>query len=444
MDVILTRYSTPEMRRIFSDEAKLRRWLKVEAALAKACAEVGIVPYNVAKEIEYKASIDYVKPDRVKELENKIQHDVLAMVEALIEVCEGEAKRYVHYGITSYDVVDTANALAFKEAIRILEADLKKLKSILIDLAKKTRDLVCIGRTHGQHAIPTTYGMKFAVWAYEIHRHLERLNEIKKRILVGKISGAVGTMAGLGSKGLEIQRKVMKILGLNVPLITNQVIQRDRHAELMMLLALISATLDKIAKEIRNLQRTEISEVFEPFGRFQAGSSTMPHKRNPHKCERISSLFRYVKSLVMVTLDNISLEHERDLTNSANERIILPNAFMIVDYMLRLMCRILKGLEFNVKNIEHNLELTGGAIMAERIMLELVNRGMNRSEAYSIIREIAMKAYNVGKEFRELIMNDVRVLSLISKEELEKLLNPKTYIGLAREIVDLTISSITP
>lgn len=432
---ILSRYSYSDMRYVFSEEAKLERWLKVEAALAKAHALIGNIPLEAAEVIISKASLKYVKPERIHELERIYEHDLFAMVEALAEVC-GEAGKYVHLGATSYDIEDTALALALRDALSIIEDDLYSLRNTLIDLAIRYRDLVCIGRTHGQHALPITYGMKFALWAVEIQRHIERLNEVRKRAVVGKMSGAVGTMAGFSSYGIKIQELVMKELGLQHEPISNQVVQRDRHAEVIMLLALIASSLDKIAKEIRNLQRTEIAEVFEPFGERQAGSSTMPHKRNPNKSERICSLARYVKALVFPALENISLEHERDLTNSANERIIIPDAFMVVDYMLRQMNDILKKLEINEKNVRRNLELTGGLIMAERIMLELVQKGIPRQEAYKIVRELSLKSIKEGKPFKEILENDKTISRIIDKNSLEILINPYTYIGHARELVD--------
>ncbi|MEM3832023.1 MAG: adenylosuccinate lyase [Thermoprotei archaeon] len=438
---ILSRYSYPEMRYVFSEEAKLERWLKVEGALAKAHALVGNIPLEAAEIIISKASLKYVKPDRVRELEHIYEHDLFAMVEALAEVCN-DAGKYVHLGATSYDIEDTALALALRDALSIIEDDLFSLRDTLIDLAVRHRDLVCIGRTHGQHALPITYGMKFALWAAEIQRHIERLNEVRKRAVVGKMSGAVGTMAGFSQHGIKIQELVMKELGLNYEPISNQVVQRDRHAEVIMLLALIASSLDKIAKEIRNLQRTEVAEVFEPFEEKQAGSSTMPHKRNPNKSERICSLARYVKALVIPSLENISLEHERDLTNSANERIIIPDAFMIVDYMLRQMNNILKKLEINEKNIKRNLELTDGLIMAERIMLELVRKGVPRQEAYKIVRNLSFKSIKEGKLFREVLESDPTISKLIDKSSLEVLINPYTYIGNSREIVSNVVTML--
>lgn len=438
MHPILSRYSYPEMRYVFSEEAKLEKWLKVEAALAKAHALLNNIPLEAADIIASKASLKYVKLERIRELESIYEHDLFAMVEALAEVC-GDAGKYVHLGATSYDIEDTALALILRDALSIIEDDLYSLRNTLIDLASRYRDLVCIGRTHGQHALPTTYGMKFALWAAEMQRHIERLREVRKRVVIGKMSGAVGTMAGFGSYGLKVQELVMKELGLEYEPVSNQVVQRDRHAEVIMFLALVAASLDKIAKEIRNLQRTEIGEVFEPFGEKQAGSSTMPHKRNPNRSERICSLARYVKALVFPALENVSLEHERDLTNSANERIIIPDAFMVVDYMLRQMDMVLKNLEINEKNVRRNLELTGGLIMAERIMLALVQRGIPRQEAYKIIRELSLRSVKENKPFKEVLASDPRISKVISREELEVLINPYTYIGQAREIVDNVI-----
>lgn len=438
MHPILTRYSYPEMRYVFSEEAKLERWLKVEAALARAHALLNNIPLEAAEIIASKASLKYVSLERVHELESIYEHDLFAMVEALAEVC-GDAGKYVHLGATSYDIEDTALALMLRDAFSIIEDDLYSLRNTLIDLASRYRDLVCIGRTHGQHALPTTYGMKFALWAVEIQRHIERLREVRKRAIVGKMSGAVGTMASFGPHGLKIQELVMRELGLEHEPVSNQVVQRDRHAEVIMFLALVAASLDKIAKEIRNLQRTEIGEVFEPFGEKQAGSSTMPHKRNPNRSERICSLARYVKALVFPALENVSLEHERDLTNSANERIIIPDAFMVVDYMLRQMDMILKNIEINEKNVRRNLELTGGLIMAERVMLALVQKGIPRQEAYKIIRELSIKSMKENKSFKEVLESDSRISKLIEKSELEVLTNPYTYIGQAREIVNNTI-----
>ncbi|MEM3400102.1 MAG: adenylosuccinate lyase [Candidatus Micrarchaeia archaeon] len=422
------RYKT-EMSQIFDEEARLKKWLLVEAALARAHAEVGNIPKNVAEEIVRVAESGKVKPERVKEIEEQIHHDLMAMVKALSEQCSPKAAAYVHLGATSYDIEDTALALTLKDAIGLIEKRLRELEKVLIKLAKRHKKTVCIGRTHGQHAVPTTYGMKFALYLSEIRRHQKRIHEAKPRLFVGKMSGAVGTMATFGDKAFLIENKVMSQLGLKPALVSNQVIQRDRHAEAIFILSLIACTLEKIAKEIRNLQRTEIAEVAEPFGAKQVGSSTMPHKRNPHKSERICSLARIVRTNLHVALENIPLEHERDLTNSANERFILPEAFIITDYMLVQMTSILSGLEFFAENIRRNLMLTD-EIFAERVMLALTKKGMGRQDAHEYVRTMIIRARNEKRKFSELL------LEKFTKEEVEELTDPATYIGKAEEIVE--------
>jgi len=299
---------------------------------------------------------------------------------------------------------------------------------------------VCIGRTHGQHAVPTTYGMKFAIWLDEIQRHIDRIEEAKKRILVGQMSGAVGTMASFGEKGLEIQRLVMEDLGLKPALITNQIIQRDVYGELMSILALIASTLDKIALEIRNLQRTEILEISEPFGKKQVGSSTMPHKRNPIRCEKVSGLARVIYSNVIPALLNNPLWHERDLTNSSVERVILPETFILLDEMLKSMKKVLSGLEFFPENIKRNLYLTKNLIMAEPLMLKLTEKGMGRQEAHELVRQLAMKAFEEGRDLLEVV-KESEAMKYLSEEDLESL-RPENYIGLAPQIVDNVIAYI--
>jgi adenylosuccinate lyase len=437
------RYYYPEMKRIFEEESKLDYWLKVEAALAYAQAEVGNIPKKAALEIEKKANLHHVKLSRVKEIESEIDHDLMAVVKALSEVCIADSGKYVHLGATSYDIEDTAFALQIREAIKIISEDLEKLEEILVEQARKHRDTVCIGRTHGQHAIPTTYGLKFAVWACEVRRHRQRLGEVEERILVGKMTGAVGTQASFGSKGIEIQRSVMERLNLQPVTVSTQVVQRDRHAELTMLLALIAATLDKMAKEIRNLQRTEIAEVFEPFRRKQVGSSTMPQKRNPHKSERICSLARMIKSLVIPALDNVSLEHERDLTNSASERIIVPESFILLDYMLKQLSNIVESLEFNLEMINRNLEMTRGLCMSESIMIKLVEKGMGRQEAHELLRQAAHNSLTSGESLQEILVKDETVLKYLTEDELAERLDPKNYLGTAEVQVDNVVNSLT-
>ncbi|TFG05213.1 MAG: adenylosuccinate lyase [Promethearchaeota archaeon] len=436
------RYYTREMRDLFTEEAKLQNWLDVEAALAKAHAELGNIPMEAAEEIVRKAKVEYVKLERVKAIESEIHHDIMAMVRALDEQCDGNAGNYIHYGATSYDIVDTALALQLKQGLEIIKKRLLELLRVLVELCETHKESVCIGRTHGQHAIPTTFGMKFAVWTAEIDRHLERLMQLKARCIQGKMSGAVGTMASFGEKGFELQELIMKYLEITPALIANQVVQRDLHAEVIGLLNLISCTIDKIAREIRNLQRTEIGEIFEPFGKKQVGSSTMSHKRNPHKSEQIVSLVRRIKSNTIVAFDNISLEHERDLTNSANERIIIPETFILTDYIMTQLISILMGLEFNQENIQRNLDLTQGQVLSEKIMMELVQKGFNRQEAHEILRQCGIQSRKEGKNFKEILGQDARVNSKISVQELDEWLNPKNYIGTAVAQVENVIKNV--
>jgi len=422
------RYKT-EMNEIFDERNKYKKWMLVEYALAKAHAALGDIPRDAPEKI--KKAIDKVKPERIAEIEAEIHHDLMAMVKALSEQA-GDAGKYVHYGATSYDIEDTTTALLFIEGFDLIEDRAQELMKILKRLALAHKKTVCIGRTHGQHAVPTTYGMKFALYYQEMKRNLERLAAARERIAVGKMSGAVGTGATFGKNKERIEKLVMRELGLKPAPITTQVIQRDRHAEAIFVLALFAATMEKIAKEIRNLQRTEILEISEPFSIKQVGSSTMPQKRNPHKSERICSLARLVRSHVAVALENIALEHERDLTNSANERIIFSESFIAVDYMLKQMIYILDGLVFYHDNIKRNLELTNGLIMAERLMIYLTEKGMGRQEAHEKIRQAAQFAFTNKKHLKDVVIAN----KIISKEEAEKLFDYESYIGDAVRIVE--------
>jgi adenylosuccinate lyase len=436
------RYSTEEMKKVWEEESKLQNWLTVEAALARANAKFGVIPGAAAEEITKKASTKFVKLERVKEIEEEIQHDLMAMVKALTEVCNNDAGKYVHVGATSYDIEDTAYALQFRDAIIIIEKKLNQLKNVLLKLTEWHKKTICIGRTHGQHAAPTTYGMKFALYAAEIQRHLDRLQESKKRVLVGKMTGAVGTQASFGKKGIELQKFVMRELGIEPVLVSTQVIQRDRYAEVIYDMALIATTLEKIAKEIRNLQRTEIAEVFEPFKEKQVGSSTMPHKRNPHKSERICGLARIVRSNVMPALEDIPLEHERDLTDSSTERIIFPETFILVDYMLKEMISILSGLEFNYDNIKKNLDKTKGLIMTENLMLGLVKKGIGRQDAHELLRQSSMKVIKENKSLKEVLLKNEIIKKKFTEKELDWYLDPKNYLGTAIEQVENVIKTL--
>ncbi|MFX1384780.1 MAG: adenylosuccinate lyase, partial [Promethearchaeota archaeon] len=421
------------------EEKKLENWLKVEAALAEAHAEMGNIPKAAANEITKKANLDNVKIERVKEIDKEIHHDLMAMVKSLTEQCEGDAGKYVHLGATSYDIEDTATALQLKEALDFIHEALLKLLKILIILANEKKNLICIGRTHGQHAVPTTYGMRIGVWAYEINRHLDRISEIINRISFGKMSGAVGTMASFKGKGIKIQQLLMNKLDLHPVLIANQVIQRDRHAEVVFITALIGQTLSKIAREIRILQRNEIAEIFEPFKADQVGSSTMPHKRNPHKSERICSLARVLKSNVIVALDNIILEDERDITNSASERIIFAENFILLDYIINQLTDILKGIEFDEKRIEENLNLTKGACLTEKVMVELVRKGIGRQEGHELLRQASIEARKENVFMKDILFANNKIKKNFTKEELEEMFDPHNYIGKAVQQVEILV-----
>ena len=426
------RYAT-KMNGIFEDEAKIRRWMRVEVALAKAHAKLGNIPKEAPNQLAL--AMDSVKLDRVLEIESQIHHDLMAMVKAFTEKA-GDAGKYIHLGATSYDIEDTATAMMFVEAIDLLLVDSDGLLKIVKKLALDHLDTVCVGRTHGQHAVPTTYGLKFAIYYQELLRNIERLKDSKKQIAFGKMSGAVGTMATFGEKAFEIEKMVMGDLNLSADLTSNQVIQRDRHAHVICSLSIYAATLEKIAKELRNLQRSELGEVYEYYGAKQVGSSTMPQKRNPHKSERVCSLARLVRSNVQVALENIALEHERDLTNSANERAIFSGSFVCLDYMILELTTILSGLQFHPENIKKNLDLSLGLIMSERLMIHLVEeKKVGRQEAHEQVRNIAQEAFEKKLQMKDLVIKK----GVLTKSEAEKLFDYSTYVGKAGEIVKRAI-----
>lgn len=436
------RYYSPAMRALFTEEAKLQYWLRVEAELSRAQARLGHIPRSAATVISRKARLGPVRLSRVKAIESVIHHDLMAMVRALSEACGQKAGKYVHLGATSYDIEDTALALQLSAALDLVRADTLALLKTLMALARRTRQLVCVGRTHGQHAVPTTYGLKFAVYASEVARHLARLAEVQRRIRVGKLSGAVGTQASFGRDARQLQSMVMKALGLSPVMVANQVIQRDRHAEVVFVLALLATTAEKIAREIRNLQRSEIGELAEPFQPQQVGSSAMPQKRNPHKSERVCSLARIIRALVNPALENIPLEHERDLTNSAAERVIFPEAFILTDYLLHQLNEILRGLQIHKKAIQRNLGLTGGLIMSERIMLELVKRGLGRQEAHELLRRSAQRVLATGQTLKNVLQEDKRITKVLTEQALLRCLDPASYIGTAVTQVDAVLAAL--
>ena len=433
------RYGSVEMRRIFEEENRLQKMLDVEAALAWAHSQVGNIPKEDAKKIVAKASIKYVKLERVKEIENEIRHDVMALVRALAEAC-GASGEYVHLGATSSDMLDTATALQLKEAVNLIEERLNELESVLLARAEKHKTAIMMGRSHGQHALPTTFGFKSAVWTREVSRHIQRLRDCKGRLLVGKMSGAVGTQAGLGPRAQEMQELVMERLGITAADISTQIIQRDRYAEFTCALAILASTLDNIASEIRELQRPEIGETFEAFEeKSQVGSSTMPHKRNPMISERICGLAKVMRSLVSAALENVPTWHERDLTQSSCERFVIPEECILIDYMLILMIRVLRGLEVDEKRMRENMEITQGRMMSEAVMLALAKKGLGRQKAHELTRELAIKSHNEQRAFKEVLSEDRTVKKLLNKQEIEEVMDPRNYLGTATKQVEQVI-----
>ncbi len=436
------RYGTPEMKRIWEQENKQQRMLDIESALAQAEGELGIIPKEYADEIKSKASVEYVTLERVSEIEAETKHDIASLSKGLSEVCDGEAGEYVHFGATSNDIVDSSNSLLLKDSIEVLEEKIERLTKIILKLAEENKTKVCIGRTHGQHALPTTYGMKFAIWADELHRQYDRLQHAKDNVCLGMMDGAVGTTAALGTQGWEVHKKVSEILGLKPAPITNQVLQRDNHVEFIATLANIATTLSKIALEVRNLQRTEIQELGEYFDpEKQVGSSTMPHKMNPITAERICGVARIVKSYVNAAMENNPLWHERDLTNSSCERIMFPESCILTDYILNLTIKLMNNLIFYDENIERNLNFTNGLIMAERLMAELTRAGMGKQTAYGVARKNAIKANKEKLLLADLILEDPDASQFLTKEDVERIMDPHTYIGSAPIIVDEIIEA---
>ncbi|MDD1675606.1 MAG: adenylosuccinate lyase [Methanomicrobiales archaeon] len=435
------RYGTPEMRKVWSEEHRFSCIIAAEVALARAEAINGLIPREDAEEIARCASGATLL--RAKEIEEEIGHDMMAIVRAISEV-SGEAGRWVHYGATSNDILDTATGLQMKDCLTLLEEKLLDLLRVLLDRTEETKTLVCASRTHGQIGVPTTYGLRFAIWGSEVGRHIQRLREMRPRVEVGQLTGAVGTQAALGEKGIEVQKSMMKLLGLASVDVSNQLIQRDRYAEYFMLCASIATTLDKIAIEVRTLQRTEISEVEEAFGKKQVGSSTMPHKRNPVKSEQVSGLARIIRASVEPALLNNTLWDERDLTNSSAERILFPETSVLTDHVLAVMIRVLAGLSINRKNVRKNLDLLHGVTLAESVMIELTRKGMNRQDAHERMRTASMQALEQGRPLAEVLSEDRMIASYFTAEELIQLTKPDRYIGTAVAQVDAVIRKLSP
>lgn len=436
------RYGSKEMRAIFGDEKRLQYQLDFEAAVARVQAKIGMVPKEAAQAIGKAASSGKVTLVRVAELESKSEHDTAAMVEAISEQVTEAAKPWVHYGLTSNDVVDTSTCMQMRDAFAIIE---DKVAGLAVSLAKRAaefRDVPAVGRTHGQHASIISFGLKFAVWASEMARHVERIEEGKKRFLLCKTRGVVGTGSLMGDRALQVEKMVASDLGLWPVDAATQVIPRERYAEMQFLMALIGSTLDKIAIEIRNLQRTEIGEVAEPFKKGQMGSSAVPVKRNPIKSERVSSLAKMLKSLVSVSMDNIALWHERDLSNSANERFTLPMAAILLDEMLDAMTKVVAELKVNKERVVSNLDMTKGQIYAEFVLEALVKKGVARFEAYRDIQRVAFSALESGEQFADAVAADKNIAKHLSKKEIDAIFTAENHLAASGKIVDSVVQLV--
>ncbi|MCC7575948.1 MAG: adenylosuccinate lyase [Methanomethylovorans sp.] len=434
------RYGTEEMKFVWSEANRLKKLMMVEAALAKAEADIGLIPKTAAELIS--KSTDLVELDRVKEIEDEIHHDMMAVVIGISEKCTEDAGKWVHFGATSNDILDTATGLQLKEAVQILEDKMHRLLDVLLLQAEDHKHTVCAARTHGQIGVPTTYGLRFAIWASEVARHIERLEQLKPRLLVGQMTGAVGTQAAFGKDGIEIQKRVMQYLEIGSVDVSNQIVQRDRHAEFVMWMANTVTTLDKVGVEIRSLQRTEIAEVEESFRKKQVGSSTMPHKRNPIKSEQICGLARIVRAMVEPELLNNTLWDERDLTNSSCERIVFPEACVLTDHIIKLGIGVIEDLRFYPQNIRRNLDLLRGMNMGEAVMIELAKRGVGRQEAHEIVRSSAMEAHETGKHFKAVLLSKPDVANYLTEEDISNLVDPDKYIGTAVEQVEAVVEKL--
>ncbi len=418
---MIPRYSRPEMARLWSDENRFATWLAVEIAASEVLAERGVVPQQALAEIRSKARFDVA---RIDALEREVQHDVIAFVSCVAETV-GEAGRWLHYGLTSSDVVDTALAILMRDALDLVHADVVALMAVVEERALRHKHAPMIGRTHGVHAEPMTFGLKMALWHAELQRDLARLEKARTTIAVGKLSGAVGTFSHLPP---EVEEAVCRKLGLAPAPVSSQVLQRDRHAEVMTTLAIVAASLEKFATEIRGLQKTEVRELEEPFGSGQKGSSAMPHKRNPVGCEQVAGLARLVRTNALASLENVALWHERDISHSSVERVIVPDSFLALDHMLTRFTRIVKGMTVDEIRMLRNLELGKGLVFSGQLLLELTAKGMRREDAYRVVQGHAMEAWREEGDFRARVLADPEIGAFLSRKEIEEVFRLERYL----------------
>jgi adenylosuccinate lyase len=418
---MIPRYSRPEMARLWSQDAKYEAWLKVELAVCEVYAKRGVIPVDALVRIKSRARVDAA---RIDEIEARTRHDVIAFLTNLEESI-GADSRHVHIGMTSSDVLDTALALQLQLACEVLLGDLERFRGVVRTLALRHKGTLCVGRSHGVHAEPMVFGLKPALWYAEAGRNIERLNRAKEAVRVGKISGAIGTFAHVDP---DVEEEVCRLLGLEPDPISTQVVQRDRHAELCSVLAIIAASLEKVAVEIRSLQRTEILEAEEPFAEGQKGSSSMPHKRNPVGSENVSGLARLVRTNALAALENVALWHERDISHSSVERVILPDSTILVDYMLHRMTGIIDGLQVYPERMKENMERSYGLMFSQRVLLKLADKGLPRQQAYEIVQRNAMRAWRERTDFHALLAADPQVTARLAPTDLAACFEPAWYL----------------
>jgi len=422
---MIERYTLPQMGAIWTEESKLNNWLQIEIAACEAWAQLGRIPAEAVEVIKAKACFDV---ERVKEIEAEVRHDVIAFLTNVAENV-GDESKYIHLGMTSSDILDTGLAMQMRDSADIILRKLESLQEAIGEKARQYKYTLNIGRTHGVHGEPTTFGLKMALWYTEMQRNIERLKEARRVIAYGAISGAMGNFAHLEP---QVEEYVCRKLGLEPCPVSTQIIQRDRHAQFLTTLAVIGSSLEKMATEIRNLQRTEILEVEEPFAKGQKGSSAMPHKRNPMMSERVAGLSRVLRGNALAALENVSLWHERDLTHSSVERVIIPDSCIVLDYMLEKFTGIVRGLVVYEENMQKNIERTRGLVFSQELMLALVGKGMLREDAYRLVQGHAMESWTKGLDFRELVFQDQEIAGRLAPEELDQVFSYDIY----REKVD--------
>jgi adenylosuccinate lyase len=417
---MIERYTLPAMGEIWSEESKLRNWLKIEIAACEGWSRLGHIPAQAVENIKEKADFDVT---RVKEIEASVRHDVIAFLTNVAEYV-GDDSKYIHLGLTSSDILDTGLALQMRDSADLILQKMEDLKAIIAAQAKNHKYTLCIGRTHGVHAEPTTFGLKMALWYAEMNRNIKRLEQAREVVACGAISGAVGNFAHLDPR---VEEHVCKSLGLQPCPVSTQVMQRDRHAQFMTTLAVIASSLEKMATEIRNLQRTDLLEAEEPFQKGQKGSSAMPHKRNPMMSERVAGLSRVIRGNAMAALENVALWHERDLTHSSVERIIIPDSCILLYYMLEKFTAVIKGLVIYPDNMAENINKTRGLVCSQQLMLELVGKGVLREEAYRMVQTNAMKSWNEKLDFRELVSQDSEISKYLGPDDLDRVFDLGIY-----------------